>query len=107
MAWATKFQPIKPRSRHINGKIKRWQRTDLKQLWSSVDLADANIEERLDEQQTFYIQQRPHSSLNRKTPMERACELLWETPLSEVIEVPYVPHQGKIREKNDVAGLEV
>jgi hypothetical protein len=43
----------------------------------------------LEEWQFFYNWQRPHSGLAGRTPMERCCELLEQTPLREEVEAQY------------------
>jgi transposase InsO family protein len=48
LEWAIKFRPIKPRSPHLNGKVERSQKTDLDEFWSSVDLKEDDLQEKLD-----------------------------------------------------------
>jgi transposase InsO family protein len=87
MEYSIKFRPIKPGSPHLNGKVERSQKTDLEEFYPTVDLNDPDLEDRLEEWQFFYNWQRPHGSLNGKTPMGRSCELIYETPLwDEVID---------------------
>jgi transposase InsO family protein len=40
-----KFRPIKPRSRHLNGKVERSQRTDLEEFYAGVDLGSADLQQ--------------------------------------------------------------
>jgi transposase-like protein len=37
MAWAIKFQPIKSRSPHLNGKVERTQRADREEFWATAN----------------------------------------------------------------------
>ncbi len=78
-----KFRPIRPRSPHLNGKVERSQKTDKIELYPMVDLADSELAQRLEEWQFSYNWHRPHSSLKGKTPMERYCDLMEQTPLNE------------------------
>nr|WP_288812485.1 hypothetical protein [uncultured Sphingobacterium sp.] len=43
MEWDIKFQPIKPGSPHLNGKVERTQRTDLDEFYSTVDIKDPDL----------------------------------------------------------------
>jgi transposase InsO family protein len=76
MEYSIKFRPIKPGSPHLNGKVERSQKTDLEEFYPTVDLNDPNLEDRLEEWQFYDNWQRPHGSLNGKTPMGRSCELI-------------------------------
>jgi hypothetical protein len=68
--------------------VERSQKTDLEEFYPTVDLNDPNLEDRLEEWQFYYNWQRPHGSLNGKTPMGKCCELIYETPLwDEVIDM--------------------
>jgi hypothetical protein len=96
-AWHVKFRPIRPRSPHLNGKVERAQRTTLEEFWSTVDLAVDDLQERLDEWQHFYNWQRPHGALGGRSPIDRVCELLPKTPLSEAVWEAYDPANEPIR----------
>jgi transposase InsO family protein len=83
LKWGIKFRPIKPRSPHLNGKVERSQRTDLDEFYATVDLNDPALADQLSEWQHYYNWDRPHSSLQGKTPVECLTELsdkalLWE-----------------------------
>jgi len=82
-----KFRPTPPRSPHLNGKVERSQRTDKQEFWARMDLARASgrlaeLSEELECWQTFYNWRRAHGSLNGRTPRQRECALLKETPWS-------------------------
>ena len=51
----------------------------------------------LAEWQTFYHWQRPHSALGGKAPIDRGCELLPQTPLTERVRDAYNPDRKTIR----------
>jgi transposase InsO family protein len=105
MELCIKFRPIKPRSPHLNGKVERSQRTDLDEFYGSVDLKDPALEERLQAWQHHYNWERPHGSLHGKTPMDRLCELLDQTPLSEDVAAAYDLAKERIQEQNYVVDL--
>lgn len=96
-AWRIKFRPIRPRSPHLNGKVERAQRTALEEFWATADLDAADLGGQLAEWQTFYNWQRPHSALGGKTPIDRVCELLPKTPLTEQVWNAYDPRREPIR----------
>jgi transposase InsO family protein len=78
-----KFRPIKLPSPHLNGKVERSQRTDLDEFYTTVDLKNPGLADQLAEWQHYYNWDRPHSSLQGKTPIERLTELsdkalLWD-----------------------------
>jgi transposase InsO family protein len=87
--YCIKFRPNRPRAPHLNGKVERSQQTDWIEFYSSADLGDSDLPQRLEEWQFFYNWHRPHSALNGHTPMERCCQLLEQTPLLEEVEAQY------------------
>lgn len=89
MEYGIKFRPIKPRSPHLNGKVERAQKTDLDEFYSTVDLKSPDLEDRLQEWQHHCNWDRPHSSLNGKTPFDKYFELMEKTPLWEEVGVIY------------------
>jgi transposase InsO family protein len=95
-----KFRPIRPRSPHLNGKVERSQKTDKIEFYPTVDLADSELALRLEEWQFSYNWHRPHSSLKGKTPMERYCELLEQTPLTEEACQDYDTDKELVQERN-------
>jgi len=97
MRLAIKFRPIKPRSPHLNGKVERSQKTDLYEFWPSADLRSTALGEALEEWQMFYNWHRPHGSLHGKTPIDRVCELLDQTPLSEATASAYDSKKERLR----------
>jgi transposase InsO family protein len=65
--YAIKFRLIKPRLPHSNGKVKQSQRTDLEELYPTVDLKDSELKKKLQDWQNYYNDFRPHGSLDSKT----------------------------------------
>ena len=96
-AWHIKFRPIRPRSPHLNGKVERAQRTALEEFWSTANLKGPSLGDELAEWQTFFNWQRPHSALSGRAPIDRICELLPKTPLTEQVWAAYDPSREPIR----------
>lgn len=69
--WKIKFRPIRPASPHLNGKVERTQRTDLDEFYSSININDPQLKDKLREWEEYYNKERPHSSLQGKTPFEQ------------------------------------
>jgi transposase InsO family protein len=107
MEYGIKFRPIKPRSPHLNGKVERAQKTDLDEFYSTVDLKSPDLEDRLQEWQHHCNWDRPHSSLNGKTPFDKYFELMEKTPLWEEVGVIYDPSKEKIRDQNYYFDLQI
>jgi transposase InsO family protein len=95
-----KFRPIRPRSPHLNGKVERSQKTDKIEFYPMVDLADSELPLRLEEWQFSYNWHRPHSSLKGKTPMERYCDLMEQTPLNADAFQDYDADKELVQERN-------
>jgi transposase InsO family protein len=93
-----KFRPLPPRSPHLNGKVERSQKTDLDEFWSAADVRDPDLGLRLAEWQHYYNWERPHSSLNGRTPMDRYYELTKTTPLWEDLEKEFDRGKERFRE---------
>jgi hypothetical protein len=89
MEWAIKFRPIKPGSPHLNGKVERTQRTDLDEFYTTVDIRNPELPDRLSEWEFHYNWYRPHSSLNGKTPSEKLSSLSAQTPFGDEVEAMY------------------
>jgi len=98
MKLSIKFRPIKPRSPHLNGKVERSQKTDLYEFWQTADLNSPALGQAVEEWQMFYNWHRPHGSLHGKTPIDRICELLDRTPLSEATASAYDPKKERLRQ---------
>jgi transposase InsO family protein len=94
---AIKFRPIRPASPHLNGKVERSHQTDLAEFYATADLKASDLAEQLALWQHAYNWDRPHSSLGGKTPIDRVCELLEQTPLHEEVDALYDPDQERIR----------
>lgn len=54
----------------------------------------------LAEWQHYYIWERPHSAHKGKTPMERYCELMEQSPVTEDVAGNYHPEREHIHEQN-------
>jgi transposase InsO family protein len=100
MSWGIKFRPIKPRSPHLNGKVERSQKTDWEEFYSTVDLASTDLENKLEEWQDYYNQERPHGSLKGRTPWERWFELLHQTPYRDEVEALYDSSRERLQHQN-------
>ena len=72
-----KFRPIKPRTPHLNGKIERSQKTDKAEFYNLINwkYPHLDLNKRLLEWENFYNRQRPHASLNGKTPYEKYLDV--------------------------------
>ncbi len=77
------FRPLKPGMPHLNGKVERSQKTDLSEFYSVAGISCPDLEEQLDEWQSFYNWHRPHGSLHGQSPVERVCDRLDRTPFWE------------------------
>jgi transposase InsO family protein len=86
MDYSIKFRPVKPGSPHLNGKVERSQKTDLEEFYNTVNVGDLNISDLLQEWQHYYNWERPHGSLNGKTPMDKYFELSPKTPFWDEVE---------------------
>lgn len=95
-----KFRPIKPFSPHLNGKVERTQRTDLDEFYSSVDSKDPHLLEKLLQWQAYYNTERPHSSLEGKTPWEKFKELEHLIPSVADIQLAYDDSKEDITLRN-------
>jgi len=93
-----RFRPLPPRSPHLNGKVERSQKTDLDEFWSTVDLKDPELSLRVSEWQHYYNWDRPHGSLNGRSPMDRYFELSANTPFWEDIEQQFDRTQERFRD---------
>ena len=100
LKWGIKFRPIKPRSPHLNGKVERSQRTDLDEFYATVNLNDPALADQLSEWQHYYNWDRPHSSLQGKTPVERLSELSDKALLWEEVSAKFDPSKERIQEQN-------
>jgi len=97
MDWAIKFRPIAPRSPHLNGKVERTHRADREEFWDTVDPTDPEIETKLSEWQHHWNWHRPHSALGGIAPIDRVCDLLNKTPLTEAVEAAYDVTRERMR----------
>lgn len=90
-----KFRPNRPRAPHLNGKVERSQRTDRNEFWSTVDrsLPKEELESQLAKWQTFYNQERTHTSIGSRTPMQRLQEKRDVIPTADVVHAAYDPQK--------------
>lgn len=95
-----KFRPIRPRSPHLNGKVERSQMTDKIEFYPTVDIHNEKLADLLEEWQFDSNWHRPHSSIGGKTPLEKACELIPQTPLREEVEAQYNPVKERFQERD-------
>lgn len=69
---------IRPRTPRLNGKVERSHRIDEEEFYRMLEgiaIDDANLfNEKLQEWETFYNFERPHSALNGQTPYEKFRE---------------------------------
>lgn len=100
MDYCIKFRPNKPAAPHLNGKVERSQRTDKEEFYATVNLKLDELEVSIHEWQHYYNWQRTHGSLKGKTPMEKVCALMNETPLSEDVYKNYDRSKERIQEAN-------
>jgi len=100
MEYGIKFRPIRPASPHLNGKVERSQKTDLHEFYSTMDLDDPELADRLDEWQHYYNWQRAHGSLAGRTPNERFIQLIRKTPYWDDVHENYDPRKERIQEAN-------
>ena len=103
--WGIKFRLIKPASPHLNGKVDRSQRTDLDEFCCTVDLKNPALEDLLSEWQYYYNWDRPHRSLNGKSPVERLAELADKALLWEEISAKFYPSKEHLQEQSYRAEL--
>lgn len=95
-----KFRPIRPRSPHLNGKVERSQMTDKIEFYPSTDVANENLADSLEQWQFDYNGHRPNNPLGGKTPLEKVCGLLPQTPLREEIDYNYDPSKERFQERD-------
>jgi len=94
---AIKFQPIKPASPHLNGKVERAQKTVLDEFYSTADINASDLHQELSLWQHYYNWQRPHGSLGGKTPIDMVCELFPKTPYSYEVAERYNQSKERIQ----------
>ncbi len=105
MEYGIKFRPIKPRSPHLNGKVERSQRTDLDEFYSTVNIKDPDLKDKLAQWEFYYNWHRNHSSLGNKTPWDKYIENINKTPFWEDISEAYDLSKERIKEQNYRADL--
>jgi transposase InsO family protein len=102
-----KFRPNEPRSPHLNGKLERSQQTDLHEFWAVTGLEVSNLGALLDEWQHFHNWDRPHGALHSKSPIDRVCELMPATPLSDEVSATYDASRERIRHQEYAVDLRI
>lgn len=101
MEYSIKFRPNKPGSPHLNGKVERSQKTDLEEFYATADLSDfEKLKEELGCWQFFYNWQRPHGSLEGKTPSQVLSSLSKKTPYWDDVVEKYDGKKERIQESN-------
>lgn len=85
---------------NLNGKVERSQKTDWEEFYSIIDLNSPDLNKLLEGWQDYYNQERPHGSLNGKTPWERWYELSSKTPFQDEVEALYDPSKERFRLQN-------
>jgi transposase InsO family protein len=87
--YSIRFRPIRPRSPHLNGKVKRAQRTVLDEFYAKLDLAQYSLEQLNDELaywQHYYNWERMHGGIGQ-CPNDKRHDLSGQTPFwDEVID---------------------
>ena len=101
-SWIFKYRPIKPRSPHLNGKVEISQLWGKSEFYSTIPKAEKNIglAQKLLEWEYFYNHQRPHSSLNGKTPYEKYLEVIDVTPIQPEVTLKYWEKETEIFPRN-------
>lgn len=99
MEYCIKFRPVRPRSPHLNGKVKRAQRTDLEEFYANIDLQDPHLRDRLAEWQQYYNWERTHGSIGM-APIDRFLELKDRTPFWDEVIEHYDQSKELLREQN-------
>lgn len=94
-----KFRPIKPGSPHLNGKVERVQRTMLTELYSMINLKSETLSDELGVWLMYYNYQRIHGSLGT-SPMEKLCQHIYDTPLSDEAFDAFDPTKERFRDRN-------
>jgi transposase InsO family protein len=100
LEYGIKFRPTKPRSPHLNGKVERSQKTDLDEFYSTVDLDDPALTDKLQEWQHHYNWERPHGSLNGRAPIDRFFDLIQQTPLQEEVSKDFDDKKERIQSQD-------
>ena len=100
MEQSIKFRPIKPGTPHLNGKVERSQQTDLYEFYETADLSEPDLKERLEEWQFYYNWHRPHGALHGKSPIDKVCGLLQNTPYWADVYNNYDPSNRRIQNQN-------
>jgi len=100
MDYSIKFRPIKPGSPHLNGKVERSQLTDLQEFYSYANLDSHNLSDELAYWQHYYNWERPHGSLNGKSPIDKYFELSNITPYWDDVCDAYDPDKERIKDQN-------
>jgi hypothetical protein len=97
-AQCIKFRPNRPRAPHLNGKVERSQRTDRAKFWSTVDRKEPQdrLEAHLSQWQVFYNQERTHSAIGSKTPLQRLEEKRAVIPSREAVPAAYDPAKEEL-----------
>ncbi len=82
--------------------MERSQKTDKSEFYPTIDVS-VGLEELdllLAEWQHYYNWERPHSSLNGLTPIDRVTEISEQTPLFEEVSQNYQIKKERFQEQN-------
>ncbi len=80
--------------------VERVQRTAREEFWSTLDPKGSDTPDRLEAWRTFYNQQRSHSALGGKTPVEWIAELTAVIPSAEAVRAAYHPDKEHRRRQD-------
>lgn len=80
LEWGIKWRPNRPGAPHLNGKVERVQKTDLREFYAVANLSRPDLADELAYFQHYYNWDRIHGSL-RMAPMERYFQLISKVPV--------------------------
>jgi len=94
-----KLRPNRPASPHLNGKVERVQQTMWRELYTSLDLSEADLADELGAWLMYYNYQRIHGSLGT-TPSHYLCQRIEAAPFWEDVITAYDPAQERFHERD-------
>lgn len=87
MEYGIKFRPNRPEAPHLNGKVEQSQITDKEEYYPTVNLDLELLKNGIEQWQHYYNWQRARGSLKGKIPMEKVCDLMDVTALTEDVAI--------------------